>query len=65
MRTRTHAPRCDVFHATIAGFGGYNTTLAQFLVEEVFSDCTASNTLLAAVWFGANDAARPLPLGTA
>eukprot|EP00955_Chlamydomonas_euryale_P087222 364278-Chlamydomonas_euryale.AAC.8 len=46
------------------GFGGYNTTLAQYVVEEVFSGCTPDNTLAAVIWFGANDAACPMPLGT-
>ncbi|KAG1681152.1 hypothetical protein FOA52_015595 [Chlamydomonas sp. UWO 241] len=59
--SHSYARRADV---VARGFGGYNTTLAQFLVDSVLSDATPSNTLLMALFFGANDAAMPMPLGT-
>lgn len=44
---------------SMAGFGGYNTIQAQYLVGEVFSE----SAMLATLFFGANDAARPLEEG--
>lgn len=46
------------------GFGGYNTIWALHLMDEVFEGCNAENTLLVTLFFGANDAAIPLPDGT-
>ncbi len=48
----------------IPGFSGYNTTLAQYLTANVLEGCSGKNTLLFTIWFGANDATRPLPEGT-
>jgi lysophospholipase L1-like esterase len=46
------------------GFGGYNTRWAKYIVEDVLTDCSEKNTVLATLFFGANDAAMPSPLGT-
>ena len=46
------------------GLGGYNTIWALHLMDEVFEGCNAENTLLVTLFFGANDAAIPLPDGT-
>ena len=47
---------------TLQGFSGYNSRWAMHLVNDVFSGRDGKAELVTLFW-GANDAARPLPLG--
>ena len=45
------------------GFGGYSSRWALHLIRDIFKGCDESNTGLVTLFWGANDAARPLPEG--
>lgn len=41
------------------GFGGYNSRMAVHLLPHIFSEEAVRNTILATIFLGANDAAKP------
>ena len=55
---------CPSLHALyFLGFGGYSSRWALHLIRDIFKGCDESNTGLVTLFWGANDAARPLPEG--